>query len=295
VTPTTVGAVGISVRQFDSVPSGAAPEPGLFHALDALMQRAYRANSFLNQIHWYTTTLPSSIIVAEDNGRLVGAGCCIAYTDAGFGWIGLIATEPGDERRGIGQLVTERTVEFLAAHGCAAVLDASAAGAPLYERMGFHDAGITRVLSLPPAPAAGSSPESPHDVADIAELDRRAFGVDRAPLLRVILDQSPRRAAVTRDHNGNATGFVIVRGDTIGPLVAAADDALAALVGDARAIGAAVGVAQRIAVPPGTPHLDALFAHGFEPMRELRHMRLGIDTLPGSARTYIGRASLGVG
>ena len=77
---------------------------------------------------------------------VVGTGCCIAYPDAGFGWIGLVATLPAFQRRGIATAITEFLGRTLAAYGCASVLDASLAGGPVYERMGFADCGVTRVL-----------------------------------------------------------------------------------------------------------------------------------------------------
>src|SRR5829696_4991256 len=116
-------------------------ERGAAAAMDDVMQRAYRPPSFRAQIELFGELQPDGVIVAEEADVIVGTGCCIAYPDAGFGWIGLIATEPAHERRGIGQMVTEEAARTLASYGCAAALDASASGAPLYARMGFTDHG----------------------------------------------------------------------------------------------------------------------------------------------------------
>ena len=51
----------------------------------------------------------------------------------------------------------------------------------------------------------------------------------------------------------------------------------------------------RINVPPESAHLDALRSLGFETRRELRHMRRGIDNLPGRRACVAAQASLGEG
>ena len=43
-------------------------------------------------------------------------------------------------------MITELLSDVLAGHGCASVLDASLAGGPVYERMGFADHGLTTVM-----------------------------------------------------------------------------------------------------------------------------------------------------
>jgi hypothetical protein len=48
-------------------------------------------------------------------------------------------------------------------------------------------------------------------------------------------------------------------------------------------------------VPPESGHLGTLVQLGWRTIRELRHMRSGIDALPGQAAHYAGRISLGIG
>src|SRR4051794_27243830 len=116
--------------------------------MDVVMQQAYGASSFADSIQRFVATQPDGLVVVEERGKVVGTGCCIAYEEGGFGWIGLVATAPRHQRRGIATIVTERLSAILADHGCASVLDASAAGAPVYERMGFIDHGLTTVMGL---------------------------------------------------------------------------------------------------------------------------------------------------
>ncbi|MGZ7087259.1 MAG: GNAT family N-acetyltransferase, partial [Ilumatobacteraceae bacterium] len=121
-------------------------EPATLDAMDDVMQRAYGVSSFRTSINRFVAAQPDGLAVVEHDGSVVGTGCCVAYPDGGFGWIGLVATMPGFERRGIATSITAFLDGVLTGHGCAPVLDASAAGGPVYERMGFADHGLTRVL-----------------------------------------------------------------------------------------------------------------------------------------------------
>jgi GNAT superfamily N-acetyltransferase len=61
----------------------------------------------------------------------------------GFGWIGLIATDPDHSGKGVARAVTSYLVDYLNSIDCGAALDGSGGGAPLYEKMGFADHGLT--------------------------------------------------------------------------------------------------------------------------------------------------------
>lgn len=265
--------------------------------MDGVMQRAYGVASFAAQIQWYSAVQPDALVVAEVDGVVAGTGCGIAYPDAGFGWVGVVATEPGFERRGIGGLVTERVAEILATHGCAAVLDASLAGGPLYERMGFVDHGPTRVMTREPPAVAGVTAALPAisdaDLAEVGAFDRQVFGGDRARLIELLGRGFPDRTAVIRDMAGNVTGYVIAQHSLIGPLAAVDEESLDRLVSFAAALPWTRP--PQICVPPESTHLATLMRLGWCTIRELRHMRRGIDVLPGRGEHYAGRVSLGIG
>ena len=65
------------------------------------MQQAYGVSSFRTSIDRFAAVQPDGLVVVEDDGAVVGTGCCVAYPDGGFGWIGLVATAPAFQRRGI--------------------------------------------------------------------------------------------------------------------------------------------------------------------------------------------------
>ena len=118
----------------------------LLDDIDAVLQAAYRAPSWKFRVQRFLRVQPGGWVVARQENEVVAVGGCIAYPDAGFGWIGLIATSPSSQRHGAGRTVTQWAVDHLKSLGCASVLDASLAGAPLYVRMGFDDVGVSVLM-----------------------------------------------------------------------------------------------------------------------------------------------------
>jgi GNAT superfamily N-acetyltransferase len=277
-------------------------------AVDALLQVAYDAPSWGFRVERGLAMQPDGWVVAQDGagGRIVGCGGFLAFRDGGFGWIGLVATHPDAQRRGVGRAVTQYLVDGLAALGCAAALDGSASGAPLYESMGFRDCGVSMLLTVEdPAGAAKTlvarcaSKEVHIRAASLAHLDAILrfdmpyFGASRAVLLHRLLTEFVGRAAIAIDMSGVMRGYVIAQADAIGPLVA--DDAT---VRDALlewALRRKWGAAPRIIVPPDSDHLDAVCDAGFVEQRALRHQRLGIDHLPGNRGGIVAQVSFGEG
>ena len=262
--------------------------------MDAVMQRAYGVASFAAQMQWYIAVQPDAVVVAEIEGVVVGTGCGVAYADAGFGWVGVIATDPGFEHRGIGRLVTEQIATSLAVHGCAPALDASLSGEPLYTRMGFVDHGATSVVSREPLAGVALLPDiTAVDVLDVAAFDRQAFGSDRSRLIEVLVRDHPGRTAIARGDDGQIHGFAIAQAGLIGPLAATDDETLERLVTAAASLPWTRP--PQICVPPESRYLDTLQQLGWRTTRELRHMRRGIDVLPVRGDRYVGRVSLGIG
>ncbi len=282
------------VRQVDP-----RSDPDTVAAMDAVMRTAFATTSFADAMERFATAQPDGFVVAEDEGRVVGTGCCVGYPGGGFGWVGLVATAPGHERRGIATKVTEALVAILADHGCAAVLDASVKGGPVYERIGFHDRGPTAVLTRrcgPLTPPAGADVVCERLAADdfdeIVAYDTVCFGADRGTLLAAARAQRPGRALVAH-RAGRVVGYTIAHDPTLAPLVADDADALHALVAAAVTLPFSDGT--RATVPPESAHRAALEALGFEHQRSLRNMRRGIDVLPGRRERIAGQLSLGEG
>ena len=262
------------------------------------MQQAYGVSSFRLSVDRFVTVQPDGLAVVEVNGTVVGAGCCVAYRDGKFGWIGLVATLPGFQHQGIGTAVTEFLSGVLSGHGCAAVLDASAAGGPVYERMGFADRGITTVMGYA---GDGSAPTDDFDECEplttdqfdeVVRFDALRFGANRGQLLTMVMQQHPGRGVVLR-RRGKVAGFLVAQESTLAPAVADTSESLTGLINAALRLD--WPTPPRINVPPESGHLATLQRLGFEVRRELRHMRRGVEVLPGRRDSIAAQVSLGEG
>ena len=250
------------------------------------MQQAYGVSSFRTSVDRFAAVQPDGLAVVEHEGAVVGSGCCVAYPEGKFGWIGLVATAPGFQRQGIATAITEHLADVLAGHGCAPVLDASAVGGHVYERMGFTDRGLTTVMGAVDRPHGPTldgdecSPLTADDFDEVVRFDAPRFGATRRDLLTKLIDQHPGRALVLR-RRGKVAGYLVAQASTLAPVVADTSESLTSLIEAARRLDGMT--LPRINVPPESGHLASLQRLGFEVRRELRHMRRGIEVLARSS------------
>lgn len=162
--------------------------------------------------------------VAVAGDRVVGTAVCFQHGEA-YATVGLILVSADMQGRGLGRRLTEAV---LAAAGARSVmLNATAAGRPLYERLGFRSCGEIRqhhgiVRALPSRPVGG--PFRQCDAANqtyLASLDAAASGLQRSILLQRLCAEG---SAICLAGDSPAEGFAIVRafgrGVVIGPVVA---------------------------------------------------------------------------
>ena len=211
---------------------------------------------------------------AQSAPELAAGGGCLTFGEIAY--LGLVGVLPAFQRRGIGRILMERLMRYADARGAQTLLlDASAAGAPLYLSMGFMTTDETWVFSseatASPANGASSSPRvraaTAADREAILALDRQAYGADRTRLLDACLTDG--RALVHEQG-----GFCIAQDAYIGPLVAAQKDAAAELLDAALALpfSRPPEVLTR-ASQPFMPQL--LAARGLRHARSLKHMQKG--------------------
>jgi GNAT superfamily N-acetyltransferase len=219
--------------------------------------------------------------IAAD-GRLVATGLALPYPPD-FGWISMVLVHGPYRRRGLATRLLERSIAEERDRGLVPFLDATPAGRPVYERMGFRPIEtLTRWRGSGGGPTPSSLPPvATRDLSDIVDLDHAAFGADRSA---VLADLRGRPGAVSR-HDPAAGGFLLSRpGRTathVGPVVAReTKTALRLLESGLAAIPGPVLM--------DVPNREAAVAQllggrGFQPERPFVRMALDRDTAFGDA------------
>ena len=81
--------------------------------------------------------LGQAFAIAAPDSRLVATALALPYPPD-FGWISMVLVHGPCRRRGLGRLLLARAVSELESRGLVPFLDATPAGRPVYERMGFR-------------------------------------------------------------------------------------------------------------------------------------------------------------
>jgi predicted N-acetyltransferase YhbS len=135
-----------------------ALQPEDFAAADDVLRAAFHASiSFVPRLRRYLALQPDGWLVADDEGQVVGMVGAIDY--GAFAYVGLMAVRPDRQGQRLGRKLLDALLADLDGRGrpCA-LLDASPAGAPLYERSGFADAGLSHEFSYVEDPSAAQVP-----------------------------------------------------------------------------------------------------------------------------------------
>ena len=108
-------------------------------AADRLLQAAFeRPASFQAHIRLSLALEPDGVLVAQEDGRLVGTVGAVDY--GRLAYIGLMAVDPSRQGHGIGRMLMGHLLHWLDERSCPmALLDATDQGARLYEKLGFVD------------------------------------------------------------------------------------------------------------------------------------------------------------
>ncbi len=169
------------------------------------------------------------IVAVDDIGRVFGSAMWFPH-GSDFATIGLVITTPRMQSQGGGRWLMDQILEQCGDRDLA--LNATHAAYPMYVSLGFASEGIVFMRqgetsrALPPlSPVDGELSEvTGARVEEIAALDRRAFGSDRARVL-TLLSADASIAALSR--GGEMVGYSMCRefgrGHVIGPIVATND------------------------------------------------------------------------
>lgn len=169
---------------------------------------------------------PTGCFAAREGHRLIGTVTTTTYGRA-MAWIGMMAVHPDSRRQGIGAALMRLALDYVHGLGVASVkLDATPAGRPLYESLGFvAEAGMERWQGVA---RSGASPDPRRPNGEslrlLFALDQAAYGADRSRLLELLVAESLGGPLVAQSGHGLPEGYALARqGRTatyIGPVVA---------------------------------------------------------------------------
>lgn len=242
---------------------------------------------------------PMGCFVACDGERVFGTVTAVTY-EGGFGWIGMLLTDPRSRRQGIGTRLLHHAIAYLKDRGVECVrLDGTPMGHGLYLRHGFVDEYEIQRWQGRPAigSGAGLPPVRESDLEEICRWDRRIFGADRSRLIASLWAGNPSCSALARIE-GETAGYVLWRPGArawyLGPCLADSAGQAELLIREmsSRVPGETVYVDICMENPWARQLFDGL---GFQFQRPLARMRLGVLPCPGEPRLVCAIAGPEVG
>jgi GNAT superfamily N-acetyltransferase len=244
--------------------------------------------------------LGGGVAATDRQGEVIGVGMWWGF-GAAAGTIGMVLVTADRQGQGIGRALMETLIEQAGSR--ALMLNATAEGLALYERLGFgriglvrqHQARLAGPIAAPAAPAAQIRRAVATDREALHALDEAAFGAPRTALITGLLTLGQ---AWVSEENKRVTGFVVQRdfgrGQVIGPVVAPTEDMAIALVA-AAAHGARPGVL-RLDIPAHAQRLgDWLTASGLPPVGTVTTMLRGAWPAAQSGAQRFGLAMQALG
>lgn len=245
---------------------------------------------------------PEGCFIAEWNGSPAGTATTTVYSPD-LAWIGMVLVHPDYRQRGIGRALLTRCISCLQAQSVRCLkLDATPAGLPLYQSLGFEtEWALTRWEFTGASPTAGRPASALRtltkgDLATIASLDAKAFGVSRQPLLAHLIDQSIAAYAADAAGKPEAAGL-LRRGSKASQLGPVFGNSISAL----ERVGQAL--VERNASPRifcDVPDLNTAATawaqrNGFQVQRRLTRMFLGRNLFPGDPQKQFALSGPDIG
>jgi ribosomal protein S18 acetylase RimI-like enzyme len=270
----------------------------LVSAADILKVAFQRAGNWIDDLRFNRGLQPDGHFGAYQNSVLVGMVGSIIYST--YAYVGLMAIHPDYQRQGVGSALMGYLLTWLAQQNVHLVfLDASKAGQPLYEKLGFVAYDQVFVLQR----RGGFSPYpllpnvkliSTRELNLLVESDAEAFGADRSRVLYSILRAYSGRAFMLQDNQRRISGYLFAQRNRIGPWVMQGLDNAEALLLAALSLPFHGDVS---VVVPGSNReaIDLLQRYEFQKVRVNQHMARGIGVPHEQNSKIFGKASLSLG
>jgi ribosomal protein S18 acetylase RimI-like enzyme len=264
------------------------------HVLSSAFQRS---SHWVNELRLYRGVQPDGYFGAYHEEMLVGMVGSIVYSN--FAYIGMMGVHQQFQRHGIGIALMQHLLKWQDEKDIPHVqLDASEAGQPMYEKLGFVARERVFVLER----QAGFPIKRPEqiesiqssDLAALAEMDAQIFGADRSRVFSALSEAYPHRAFFSRDAHGQITGYLFMQEMRIGPWVMLEAGDEEALLQAALSLDIA-GILSVVVPETNQRALELLLGHGFEIARTNRHMVRGSATTIGQRDKVYAQTSLSLG
>jgi predicted N-acetyltransferase YhbS len=270
-----------------------------FLEADAILRLAFQSSASRQQeLKLYRQIQPDGWFAATQAGHLIGM---VGATNYGaFAHVGMMAVHPEAQGQGVGTALMQFLLAGLGKkHVPLVMLDASKAGRPLYEKLGFAACDETlvfqrlRSITRLDRPAAIQT-ISARELDELVEWDGDVFGANRRKVFQVLLEAFPGRAFMQRDEHGKVLGYLFAQKNRIGPWVMLQPGQAEGLVLAALALPFDEPVTAN--VPSGNLEaIELLQRCGFEQVRSNLHMGRGVGGSPGQRQKVFSQTSLAVG
>lgn len=270
-----------------------------FYEANQILNLAFgTTDSRIDDLRRYLALQPDGWFYGLLDGR---PAATVGAIDFGpFAWIGFMAVHPELQKKGIGHEIMRSLLSWLERRGCdMALLDATEAGRRIYLKLGFSDHSQCFQYILENFPK--SSYQFGHvtrlegkDISTLGKFDERIYGANRECVFRILIQDYPERAFITRDEFGKITGYLFAQRQKIGPWVAGNHRDAEMLLNAALSLEYENG--PRIIIPEeNQAGIELITRTGFTFQKSHTHMRRGGLTHPGDRSQIYGQASYGIG
>lgn len=183
----------------------------------------------------------NTCIVAEYANKLAGTATALSHSDK-IAWIGMVLVDKELRGQGIGKALLLSMIEKLT-HLESIKLDATPAGLPLYQSLGFQEEyRIIRLISPSFSDFYYKYPDGEpvhmdaEGMAAVLDLDKTIFGTDRSYLLKTLYQNYPVKAFL-RKQDQKIDGYIFgrdgIRFNYLGPVSALSSDSARSLIAKA--------------------------------------------------------------
>jgi GNAT superfamily N-acetyltransferase len=237
----------------------------------------------------FLTTHPGNICVAAVCEKEIIATTTVIDYFGRLAWIGMVLVKKPYRRRGISKLLLDHVLEKLERFP-SVKLDATDQGEQVYKKFGFREEyhiarmvnPVSKNIAVPSA-ATGVRPIGLDHMPEIIALDEGVFGVNRAPLLEMLIKSHPDKAWALHTDN-HLTAFMLGRDGSkyhhIGPLIAQTQSHAAMLL--VHALSKLAGPVVVDVLCDKKELMQALTATGFSTQRYFTRMYKEKNPFPGN-------------